>query len=387
MPTLQPTAYSRQPRGRGRRGITLLEVLISMFVLLVGLLGVASLIPVGKFEMQRGAKIDRAGACGRAAMRDIKVQRIMNPTSWALANASGARVNDPPGSSLFNFDATTSTYNANFRAFAIDPLGVGDGDPSGTTSLGSSFPWPGNATTAPAPPLLPRLTLGPGPAGFSAPARVALADSLFRCQDDLAFDVPTDEDQLPMQLLQGGARRLSQGDYSWLMTVVPDMMLAQAGNATEVPHRVSVAVFYKRILARPADGVAAEGERLAKVDTSAPAGTGELTLTTAGVTALTADPSKHLDIAKPGQWLMIAGFVNVDHDNDSSTAPISIWNYHWFRVISAADIVPSGSNYTRAVTLAGPDWTVPIGNVTVYLFDGIVNVYEQTLKLETESMY
>ena len=32
-------------------------------ILLVGLLGVASLIPVGKFEVQRGAKIDRAAAC------------------------------------------------------------------------------------------------------------------------------------------------------------------------------------------------------------------------------------------------------------------------------------------------------------------------------------
>ena len=51
-----------------RRGITLMEVLISIFVLSIGLLGVAAIIPLGQLALWETAKADRCGACGRAAM-------------------------------------------------------------------------------------------------------------------------------------------------------------------------------------------------------------------------------------------------------------------------------------------------------------------------------
>ena len=43
------------PCRRSRHAITLLEVLMSMFVLAVGLLSVASLLPVGTFQATRGS--------------------------------------------------------------------------------------------------------------------------------------------------------------------------------------------------------------------------------------------------------------------------------------------------------------------------------------------
>ena len=53
--------HSRHSR-HSRRGISLLEVLISIFIISVGLLGVASLIPAGKLRMVEANKSDRTGA-------------------------------------------------------------------------------------------------------------------------------------------------------------------------------------------------------------------------------------------------------------------------------------------------------------------------------------
>ena len=61
----RPPTADRRPRA----GISLMEVLISTFVLSIGLLGLAALIPVGRFAIVQTAKSDRAGACGRAGGR------------------------------------------------------------------------------------------------------------------------------------------------------------------------------------------------------------------------------------------------------------------------------------------------------------------------------
>ena len=67
---------------RRRRGISLLEVLISMFVLAVGLMGVAALIPAGQHEIVEAAKLDNAAMLGRAAFRDMQVRGYLNPNGW-----------------------------------------------------------------------------------------------------------------------------------------------------------------------------------------------------------------------------------------------------------------------------------------------------------------
>ena len=70
-------------RRAGRRGVSLMEVLIGTFVLSVGLLGLAALIPVGRFAIVETAKSDRAGACGRAALRDMQVCQMIYPGTLA----------------------------------------------------------------------------------------------------------------------------------------------------------------------------------------------------------------------------------------------------------------------------------------------------------------
>lgn len=55
-------------------GFTLLEVLVSIFVVLVGLLGVASMIPAGRFEMTEARKLDMGSNISRALLQSVVAQ-------------------------------------------------------------------------------------------------------------------------------------------------------------------------------------------------------------------------------------------------------------------------------------------------------------------------
>jgi len=173
---------------RRRRGVSLMEVLISTFVLSIGLLGLASLLPVGRFAIVETGKADRAGACGRAGLRDVKVRRILDSNNWAAA----------PGTA----------------SFAIDPLGAG---------LGTLGP-------------LDRISL-------SWPA--ALIDHVFVWQDDLVFHMPKNVNDRP-SVMTGGLE--PEGYYSWFVTVTPAPGEAALPAAQKQLFSVSVVVCYRRDL-------------------------------------------------------------------------------------------------------------------------------------------
>src|SRR5579859_1448276 len=73
-----------EPKRSRHRGISLLEVLISIFILLVGLLGVGALIPIGRLEVGQADKFDRAGTLGRAAFREMKIRAMLRPDESSL---------------------------------------------------------------------------------------------------------------------------------------------------------------------------------------------------------------------------------------------------------------------------------------------------------------
>src|SRR3954470_6683876 len=76
-----PKPEIRNPKSK-RSALSLTEVLIAMGILTLGLLGVASVFPVGSFYMQKADTSDRASAIAQSVMNDLMARGMLNPRSW-----------------------------------------------------------------------------------------------------------------------------------------------------------------------------------------------------------------------------------------------------------------------------------------------------------------
>lgn len=286
-----------------RSGVTLLEVLVSVFIISLGLLGVAALIPLGKLAISQTNIADRTGALGRAALRDVEVRRMLDYTSWLPVVPSGAT----PG------------------VIAFDPLGY--------LSYGSGT-FIGGAST------VPRLTFNITP---------ALADTIFRGQDDLPF-VPSEDPTINGERPVLAGTGVSEGNFSWFMTVCP----SRSDWALNIPvamrrdYNVSVVVCHKR-------NFTTTGETTMAVSNFLGGGYGGGTVQVGSSVA---------NIVKTDQWVMLAA-------NDNSTAK-------WYRVVGVAD---AGSNHY--LSLVGPDWDTSL-NTRLVIVEGVTGVYTTTIHLDND---
>jgi hypothetical protein len=327
-----------------------------MFVLLIGLLGVGAMIPAGRSEIMQGVKTDYATTVGRAAFRDLKARGYLNPRYWVHNNAI-AFTGVPPTFGFGPFATTVAPDSQQARAaVAIDPLGV-----TAPTSFGIVFP---NNSGAVAPMARINLLQVPPPAFVPMPKEVA--DGIFRCSDDLVTapgvgrDAPPTQQPIPFGATGAGIlSRSSEGNYSWLATVVTD----PHSSAMSSKVIVSVAVFYKRDL-----GPGGDKESSARVnsivdteyqiDLSPP------------VTPLFAEG------LRPGQWIMLAGTVGTGPDRER--------HFGWYRVVGAAKVHTLGGAPTQEITLAGRDWIPIAANTNVWLFERVIAVFEKNMQLEIE---
>lgn len=71
-----------------RGGFTLLEVMISAMVIMVGLLGVAAMIPAGKFQIMQSMKADMATTYCRSGLRLIQTQDWVNQGTFTSTNVT-----------------------------------------------------------------------------------------------------------------------------------------------------------------------------------------------------------------------------------------------------------------------------------------------------------
>ena len=440
---------TRNAQHRARRGITLMEVLISIFVVAVGLLGVAALIPVGRFSVTETSKNDRAAALGRAAWRDIKVRGILEaprPSDRYDHRWLGFLSGNPTQTVWLDTDVVnniTSIQNPLDRgnSVCIDPLAIShpsypatvfsfpvglDNDPALTSPSGVMIDSGPDTLTLPS---MLRITLNVAPSpidGQIAPMPAAMADRIFTWRDDLLFSLPDDDTLRPQRVFSrdtSGGNQYGQyvGDYSWMITITP------AGNEgpgnVDAPgsFTVSVVVFYKRDLVMPQErlsdrGGAPPAERVVYADLLTPIGLGGGTVrlrlpVNSGDLNNTTDPERSdMTDVRPGQWIMLSWWTPLE-----VTSPTLPFNYravhHWYRVIAAGDPIPpemSGAPGTdawrREVTLAGPDWrdrdlgtgTTMIvdadadpstGAQTVHatLMSGAIGVFSKTMTIDTTS--
>lgn len=437
-------ADSRQPiaaslpadsrRTAARRGISLLEVLISMFVLLFGLMGVAAIFPVGNHYAGRGEQFDRGSALAEAAFADLKARGMLKPEYWFYATKPTGFTGS---SNVFNFimsptygDATTGEFKIPLPtaiaadhpgyAFVIEPMGAAAGRAQ-TPALFPNHSFPGyDANAAGAPVAKPaawttlygsewpirRMTLLQAPNQYMS---VPVAETIFRLRDDVTNELPAENDRPGIQRWTavdstGGTpnntpkdpsddtllARSYAGNYSWLATVVPtsnDSLLALQPTNSRFGsdlYEVSVAVFNKREVLPSAESERTIFAQMLQGN--------ELLIYDANV--------ENVDAAaegiRPGNWIAVAG--------ERQGAAGGQLLLKWYRILSIDDETQEdqkiynasgnlvGSYSVRRVMLDGPDWPLAeLGTSGVraditpqaILLPGVISVSTQMLPMES----
>lgn len=352
-----------------RRGITLLEVLISIGVVSVGVLGAATMLPMATYFQNEATNYDRGGALAQQAVHDLEVKSYLSPRRWIFVN--------PSGGGLVGIEGLPLAGAASRAAFVIDPLGFAYAAQAGpAASFPSYFPafpqsvggappgggpyiyragitandyWPPAATMPVAPPI---------------PMTYSVADRMMRSNDDVLFEYdptalramkrklgqPDDFDQRPLALNNLTANLTAAsaanpalnmpsanspdfaGEYSWIATVsrVPSDMGSGAVVADLHRFQVTVVVLANRDLTlwTGAGGITLEeppserqvyamftqygGQSLSGLSAPAPFyGGGGLQLYVYEPAAPVAAgaPSRHwLENIKPNTYLMLTGW-------------------------------------------------------------------------------
>jgi hypothetical protein len=350
-------------------GVSLLEVLISIFVLSIGLLAVVAVLPVGLYAIREAAKSDRAAACGQAILSDVKVRGMINLNNWRDADGSVVYEWRPPA--FGESDPPVSVARGGFplgESYAIDSLNLAvQASPNSRQRL-QSFPYnirrldgfPGDDFPQLLPGRIWRWTRMRRVTWSGIGLNPLLASRVFGWHDDLVIPVPADETQRPRQTFltssgsddaegrafpfmagDGGPVRnplhsQDSGDYSWMVTATPTAEVVDfvsPNDPSSFPERrfpyhysenaphytVSIIVFYKRDIPAPGDytpGRTLEDEtpserqvELMFVGTGL--GGGDVLLFTLhrnpADVSTPRDRSDYLDI-KENEWMMVSGF-------------------------------------------------------------------------------
>jgi len=331
-----------------------MEVLISIFVLSIGLLGVAAMIPVGRHEIVEAAKADRGAAVARAALREIKVRRMLEALQYPVDDDSQTI------KSVMMWHGMNSSY----RYTLIDPLFFTE---HSRTEDFWKFPYRGSSLL----PSVRRVGLR-AYASNSAPLMgdCGMAEEVFVWHDDLLFNIPDDKAQRPQAVLDSSGNQQHEGNYSWMVMVGTDTSVMTRDRTR---FDVSIPVFYKRNLRaeNPSSDPHPEqnGEREAQVlqFTGMGLGGGDVRMQLAH-----RDDAKRL---KKNEWTMLWAASSGSH---------YITHAAWYRVVAAA---PENDTLVYRVTLAGPDWPVNTYStgVRAVLMEGVVNVFTETIELSGDA--
>ena len=394
-----PLSTIHYPPSPPRRGLSLLEVLVSMGVLSLGLLGVAMLLPIGRFAMAEMEKSDRTGMCGRAAPRHqgaadarpdgglaAQLQlchgAILQAPSGDLyrcttAGASGATMPSFTTASVSDGGVTWTDIG---RLLVVDPLGVCQaGGTLSTMMLGGTTSMGGSTSTS-------NLARTPLP-GMASPAGSATAESVFVWHDDLDFVLPKDmnppqQGDRPLPVTSGGAPQ-SDGNYSWFFTV------GSAAAAQPNQFAVSAVVCYKRDFQAVPNTDSRyqnpDGEQVWPAKYSATGGFvggfgyGGGTIMFDNASSTDTNASHPINQIREDQWVMLVGV-------DGSNNPIM---GTWYRVVGVGRDLTNASQPVNSLSLVGPDWPTNsnVTAVNVIVIDGVTGVYAANIQLDNDATW
>lgn len=412
------------PTNRRAAGITLMEVLVSIGVLAIGLLGAATMLPLAKYYSAEANTYDRASTLGAQAYHDLQIRGYLGPKKWI----------DPAGTFTFT----------NQSIIVIDPLAItyAESTYAATAATQNLVPvfFPAFPSNNPSPPVAGapicfRTTVditnnwpdsAPQPksstGGISMP--LAMADRVFRSNDDLIFDIPGRTDLRP-KTPTGSLAPDFNGDFSWFVTV--SHSAGDAFNAANMQRfQCSVVVVKKRELdLNPNDwqppplGEKPPPERMVLADfINAPAYIGGMWPPPSGAVAVYPDAALNLrttasfgatnwlDGLRPNQYIMLSANFLAAASFGKMTFPVA----GWYRIVSAGDAAQvSGGIASRQVVVTGTPWPAtstlgppsqalwidadgkagaPNGPDTVFctIVDGVVAVYDDVITLDGSLM-
>lgn len=369
-----------------RRGVSLMEVLFSIGIVSIGLLGVFAIYPLALNQLGRGVVSDRSTRAGTNAIDTFSAQGMNRPDLWMWYTGSQTV---PSYATSFVSNASLLPDGSN-TGLLIDPQFIAANRGTRSANVDARlFPYYPRAVTGQ--PRLRRITLAnlfSSTAGTPSVMTGAEAATIFMAADDLVFDLPEDRNATPEQVFGAATtRRQFEGTISWMATLVPELDVSTSASVPGELYRLSIIMFHHRNPTMAMDG---QTERIATVTSFYNAGI------SGGDVELGAPNADSLDL-KRGDWLMLAAtaYPRAAGNTDADSL------FKWYRVVETEDDVRvvSGSS-RRDVTLAGPDWpaayltnspsgTPPGLGVTTYAFlvSDVVAVFERTINLETSSLW
>ena len=342
-----------------RHGLSVIEVLTSIVVALVGLAGVLAMIPFSIKQTQSGLDQDAATTMARNALSNFEasgykiVSGLPPRLNWVASDDSSLETADEDDSRV-----TTAASNP---LVCIDPLGITEQDGFSTFPFNSSVNFMETVTLA-------------RPDG--APFTVTDARRMFRLTDDIVFaesDDPNIEDSElngPQQIFNESVNpadgsiiqlnRQSTGAVSWCAIAQP---IINDPNAEEVDiYKFHVLVFKDRVT----DSMVPESEMAAARVTS-PTGLAQ-PLSTIEIDVPLNDTIRRND------WVML-------HNQDPASGPEAFRTNITFARVS--NLFSDG--VTSTLTLDGPDFDFTTTPTTVVHLRDVVAVFPRTIKLETVS--
>ena len=306
-----------------RSAVTLVEVIISIGVVLIGMLGLLSILPLAGQRARDAIGQDAASEMGDAVLKELQSRRLLSQGN--LIDMYGAVV-PTNGASFFGFCLDplyvanqNQTFTAPGNGYADDffPCFFDDHDPllNPSDSSASVIPWPAVQ------PRLQRVGLD----ALVSPQE--MARMIAQSPDDLLVTRPQDRSRSlqllglqPDDNLEYG-RRVPAGEFSWLATVSPlESGRFASVSVVVIRNRDANLDFPSAFVTEPRDnGV---NERIAYVSHASGFQGG------AGGTVFLAASVNTLSSLRSNDWVMLSREVN----------PVTHFAVHrWYRVASVAN--------------------------------------------------
>ena len=423
---------TRTTNVRGRSGLSIIEVLTSIVVAMIGVFGVMILIPFAVKQAQVGLDSDAAVMLARNAYTQFEIGGYRNPNNWAVFDtAVGGEVAYSPFTG-WDSDGNGTLDQAPMlpRIFTIDPLGISENGAPGIlaahaasrfpyTRLDGGTPFPDAGTIAPA----AKGDLRFIPANLGTPAGVTMADfnvdgfvdeegraiarRMFRSSDDLVFGEAVDDFWGPEQYFDqdsatpqpNAIRRQSNGRLSWSAIVVPFKDDPLMTDTTRWSYKMYILVYKDRKTAIPS--VDANDQMLtAMLDPTLNTGSASPVSNVFLEAGVSVEPTTDVDGVQRDDWVMLVNrTLNEDDDPPRAGVVLAEKGFDrqvaFYRVVSASNgdtVTPNASltldgpdfNFGSPTTVASDPFSIIEETFVVHLKD-VVGVYERTFTPEDSS--